>query len=45
MATLCDILYFCPVVSSSFYLPSFFHCLVSVVGDWMSTILLHMVWP
>ena len=23
----------------------FFPCLISAVGDWMSTILLHMVWP
>jgi len=23
----------------------FFHRLISAVGDWMSTILLHMVWP
>jgi len=34
-------LYFCPV-SSSFFL--FFPCLISAVADWMSTILLHMVW-
>ena len=25
--------------------PSFFPCLISAVGDWMSTILLHMAWP
>jgi len=29
-----------------FYLPSsFFPRLISAVGDWMSTILPHMVWP
>jgi len=28
----------------SFFL-SFFPCLISVVADWMSTILPHMVWP
>jgi len=27
-----------------FYL-SFFPCLISAVAEWMSTILLHMVWP
>ena len=32
---------FCPVVSSSIFFPSLF----SVVEDWMSTILPHMVWP
>jgi len=37
-------LYFCPVVSSIFSLSSFPR-LISAVGDWMSTILLHMVWP
>ena len=31
--------YFCPVFSS------FFPRQISVVADWMSTILLHMVWP
>jgi len=38
---------FCPVVSYIFflYLLSFFHRLISAVADWMSTILLHMVWP
>jgi len=39
-------LYFCPVV---FFLSSFFFFffprLISAVGDWMSTILLHIVWP
>jgi len=35
-------LHFCPVVS--FFLLFFPH-LISAVGDWMSTILLHMVWP
>ena len=39
-------LYFCPVVSSVFfYLFIFFPCLISAVADWMSTMLLHMVWP
>jgi len=36
---------FCPVISiflSFFYL---FPRLLSAVGDWMSTILPHMVWP
>jgi len=28
-----------------FFLLSFFARLISVVGDWMSTILPHMVWP
>ena len=28
-----------------FYLLSFFPCLISAVGDWMSAILPHMVWP
>jgi len=37
-------LYFIPVVSM-FFLSSFFPCLISVVGDWMSTILPHMMWP
>jgi len=37
-------LYFCPVVSSSiFYLSIFFPRLFSAVGDWMSTILPHIV--
>jgi len=39
-------LYFCPVVS--IFLSSFFYLfprLISAVGDWMSTILPHMVWP
>jgi len=39
------ILYFCPVVSIYLSSSSFFHRLFSAVGDWMSTILLHMVWP
>ena len=34
--------YFHAVVSSS---SSFFARLISAVGDWMSTILPHMVWP
>ena len=33
-------IYFHPVVSSLF-----FPRLISAVGDWMSTILPHMVWP
>ena len=49
MAALCNTgpLYFCPVISIfylSFYL-SFFPRLISAVGDWMFTILWHMVWP
>ena len=36
-------LYFCTVIP--FYLSSFFPRLISAVGDWMSTILPHMVWP
>jgi len=48
MAALCNRaghigLYFRPVVSSFFL--SFFPRLISAVGDWMSTILPHMVWP
>jgi len=44
MVALCNTAYFCPVIS--FYLSSFFFPrLISAVGDWMSTILLHMVWP
>ena len=30
---------------SSFFVSSFFPRLISAVGDWMSTILPHMVWP
>jgi len=37
-------LYFCPVVSSSFFF-LFFPCQISAVTDWMSTILPHTVWP
>jgi len=37
-------LYFCPVVSI-YYLSIFFPRLISAAGDWMSTILPHMVWP
>jgi len=36
--------YFCPVISiylSSFFIPR----LISAAAGWMSTILLHMVWP
>jgi len=29
----------------SIFLSSFFPHLISAVGDWMSTILPHMVWP
>jgi len=36
-------------LSCGFYLSFFFFfflpCLISAVGDWMSTILPHMVWP
>jgi len=45
MAALCNRaghIYFHAVVSSSFF---FFPRLISAVGDWMSTILPHMVWP
>jgi len=40
-------LYFCHVVSSIFFLLSFFPLLISAVADWMSAIglLPHMVWP
>ena len=40
-------LYFCPVVSFFFFLSFylFFSRLISAVGDWMFTILWHMVWP
>jgi len=50
MAALCnslvaDIIFlpcdFYLLLSSSFFFP----CLISAVGDWMSTILPHMVWP
>jgi len=48
MAALCNRgpLYFCPVISiylSFFFL--FFPRLISAAGDWISTILPHMVWP
>ena len=34
------------VLPCGFFLSSFFiPCIISVVTDWMSTILLHMVWP
>jgi len=33
------------VVSSSIFYVLFFPRLISAVEDWMSTILLHMVWP
>jgi len=36
-------LYSCSVVSS-FFLLFFFPCLISATAEWMSTILLHMVW-
>jgi len=48
MAALCNrgAIIFLPC---DFYLSSFFFFffprLISAVGDWMSTILLHMVWP
>jgi len=35
--------YIFALVSSFFFL--FFRRLISAVADWMSTILLHMVWP
>jgi len=38
-------LYFCSVVSFFLLLLSFFPRLISAVGDWMSTLLPHMVWP
>jgi len=38
-------LYFCPVISIFYLLSSFFPRLISAVGDWMSSILRHMVWP
>jgi len=38
-------LHFCPVVFFFFFLSIFFPRLISAVGDWMSTILPHMVWP
>ena len=33
------------VLLSSFFLLLFFPRLISAVGDWMFTILWHMVWP
>jgi len=45
MVALCnraDHIYFHPV---SFFLLFLFPHLISVIGDWMSTILSHMVWP
>jgi len=46
MAVLCNRgpLYFCPVISI-YRLLSFFSRLISAATDWISTILLHMVWP
>ena len=38
-------LYFCPVVSIFYLLSFFFPRLISAAGDWISTILPHMVWP
>ena len=38
-------LYFCHVVSFFFFFYLFFPRLISAAIDWMSTILLHMVWP
>ena len=35
----------CSFFLLSFFLSSFFPRLISAVGDWMSTILLHMAWP
>ena len=48
MVALCnraDHIYFHPVVCSSSSVFHFFPRLISVVGDWISTILPHMVWP
>jgi len=48
-AALCDRaghIYFHPVLSSFFLLSFFFSSpIISAVGDWMSTILPHMMWP
>jgi len=35
----------CFFLLSSFFLSSFFPRLMSAAADWMSTILVHMVWP
>jgi len=47
MAALCNSAGHCifAVVSSFLFLLSFFPRLISAIGDWMSTILLHMVRP
>jgi len=42
MAALWNRAYFCPVVSSIFFL---FPRLIAAVAEWMSAILPHMVWP
>jgi len=39
------LLYFALWFLSFFFLSSFFPRLISAAADWMSTILLHMVWP
>jgi len=47
MVALCnraDHIYFHPVVCSFFFF-LFCPCLITAVGDWMSAILPHMVWP
>ena len=48
MVALCnraDHIYFHPVVSFYLLLSFFIPRLISAVGDWMSAILPHMVWP
>jgi len=40
-----QVLYFCPVVSSSIFYLFYFPRLISAVADWMSAILAHMVSP
>ena len=49
MAALCNrgaiIFLPCDFYLSSFFLSSFFPRLISAAGDWISTILPHMVWP
>jgi len=46
LSSRCGHYIFCPVVSSVFLSSSiFFPHLFTAVADWMSAILLHMVWP
>jgi len=48
MAALRSRLYFCTVVSIFFFfffLFFYFPRLISAVAEWMSALLLHMVWP